>query len=143
MSENNGVMGWNDEITEDGGFQVLPKGKYPFEVVLLEKGSHVQTTGKLPSCPKATAHIKVTDEDGKTSTIFHQLFLHTSTESFLSQFFMGIGQKKKGESARMDWGKVEGSKGICTVDVEEYNGVERNVIKGFDEPQSEETAYKW
>ena len=139
MTTNNGVNNterayeWDDVIESDGGFELAKPGTYNFKVVAVERGRHEpKPGGKLPACNKAVVHIKLLD--GQTEpVIFHNLFLHSSTESFLSQFFTGIGQKKKNEPLRMDWSKVEGSTGTCDVGIQEYNGNEYNEIKKFHE----------
>ena len=61
--------------------------------------------------------------------------LHTKTEGLLSNFFAGIGQKKKGEKLRMNWNTVIGSRGKCKIKQNKYmsKGEERvnNQVQKF------------
>lgn len=101
---------WDDEISADGGFVDLPDGDYPFTIVSFDRERH-GGSAKLPPCNKAVLHIEVDGgEKGKT-TIKSSLFLHSKTEGLLCAFFTSIGQRKHGETLKMDWSKVPGSAG--------------------------------
>jgi hypothetical protein len=130
-------LGWNDEIEKESDFVLLDDGDYDFTIVNFERARH-EGSAKLPACPKAIVYVQIDAPQG-TSTIKHNLFLHTKTESMLSAFFKGIGQKKSGERLRMDWSKVVGAKGRCKVIRETFtkeNGdtLEYNSIKKFYDP---------
>ena len=89
-------LGWDEEIENDGpDFVLLPAGDYDFEVVDFERGRH-NGSEKLPPCNKAIVHIRIEGKEG-VSIIRHQLFLHTITEGMLCAFFVGIGQRQRGE----------------------------------------------
>lgn len=144
---NERELGWDDEIEKESDFVLLDEGDYDFTIVSFERSRH-DGSPKLPPCPKAIIYIKIDTIQGST-TIKHNLFLHTKTEGMLSAFFKGIGQKKSGEKLKMDWSKVIGSKGRCRVVRETYtkdNGdiSEYNSIKKFYDPagsaQSSEAA---
>ncbi|MHC1723194.1 MAG: hypothetical protein AB9836_08330 [Aminipila sp.] len=110
MADLDRELGWDDEIEKDGGdFVLLPDGDYNFEIIDFERGRHPGSE-KLPSCNKATLHIRIVAPEG-TITLQHNLFLHSKTEGMLSAFFASIGQKKKGEKAKMNWSAVTGSTG--------------------------------
>lgn len=127
-------LGWDDPIENDGPeFVLLPEGDYDFEVIEFERGRH-NGSEKLPPCNKATVHIKIVSKEGETTTIRHNLFLHTKTEGMLCAFFTGIGQRKKGEKVTMNWNKVVGSRGRCKVGIKTYEGKQYNEIKKFYEP---------
>lgn len=109
---------WNDTITQDSEFIVLEPGDYWFMVKGYERARHTpnpHNPGKLPACNKAILDIEITTNDGKTKTIKHNLFLHSTTEGMLSAFFGAIGHKKHGEQLNMNWQLVPGSVGVCTV----------------------------
>lgn len=131
-------LGWEDQIENDGPeFTVLPDGDYDFEVVNFERARHAGSD-KLPPCNKAIIHIKIEAKEGST-TIKHNLFLHTITEGMLCAFFSGIGQRKKGEKLQMNWNKVVGSKGRAKVSIREWisdegKKIQSNEIKKFYEP---------
>ncbi len=109
-------LGWDDEIKEDGPqFTLLPVGEYNFTVEKFERGRH-NGSENLPPCNKAVLTLKIDGGEHGTTTINnHNLFLHSKTEGFLSNFFTGIGQKKEGEAVRMNWNAVIGAKGRCKV----------------------------
>lgn len=135
---NDREFGWDDEIQNDApDYITLPEGDYDFEVIDFERARH-EGSEKLPPCAKAVVHIKVEgrDEAGNegVAIIRHQLFLHTKTEGLLCAFFMGIGQRKRGEKLRMNWSLVPGSRGRCRVGIREYEGKKYNEIKKFYEP---------
>ena len=139
-------LGWDDQIENDGpDFVTLPEGDYDFEVVSFERGRH-NGSDKLPACNKAIVSIKVTGKEG-TTTIKHQLFLHTITEGLLCAFFVGIGQRTHGEKANMNWNKVIGSKGRCKVYIDKWisnkDGKEltSNKISKFYEPTSQPAMF--
>ena len=101
-----GALGWNDEITKDDEFELLPAGVYDFKVESLERG-YFDGSDKMSACPKADLTLIVRDPvTGKEGKIFESLFLHSKSEWRLSQFFTAIGQKKKGEPLKMNWNMV-------------------------------------
>jgi hypothetical protein len=139
-------FGWEDEIQNDSPeFEVLPEGDYDFEVLTFERARHAGSDN-LPPCNKAVIHIKVTGQNGATTTIKHNLFLHSKTEGMLCSFFAAIGQRKKGEKMTMNWNAVPGSKGRCRVIVKKVKnkGTDEeytiNNIKKFYEPAEKTPA---
>lgn len=126
---------WDDMIEKDASVPVLlPDGDYDFTVESFDRGRH-PGSDKLPPCNKAVLKLRI-DSDRGTVFINHNLFLHTITEGMLSAFFACIGQKKKGEPLRMDWGRVPGSAGRAKVGIRSYrnrDGEDRqtNEIKHF------------
>lgn len=117
MSQNmERELQWDDEIQNDGPkFVLLPVGEYNFTVEKFERGRH-NGSENLPACNKAVLTLKIHGgEHGDTTINNHNLFLHSKTEGFLSQFFTAIGQKKEGEAVRMNWNAVMGAKGRCKV----------------------------
>ncbi|MGN7309891.1 hypothetical protein ACTHQ4_02225 [Alkalicoccobacillus gibsonii] len=119
MAEQEREFQWDDEIEKDGGaFVLLPAGEYNFTVSKFERG-RFQGSEKMPPCNQAKLEISIHSEFGEV-TIFHNLMLHSKTEGFLSNFFTGIGQKKKGEKLRMNWNAVIGAKGRCKVVEDKY-----------------------
>ena len=132
-------MDWDSEIEKDSpGFILLPTGDYDFEVVDFERSRH-NGSNKLPPCPKATVHLKISgkDADGNegSTTIKYNLFLHEKTEGMLCAFFTGIGQRKHGEKIKMNWGKVVGSTGRAKIGTRTYEGKEYNEVKKIYDPE--------
>lgn len=142
--ENNLNMGyefdWNSEIQHDGEeFVVLPECDCDFEVKSYERGRH-NGSDKVPPCNKAIVSIKVTNAEGKSTTVKHNLLLHSKCEGLLCAFFTGIGHRKHGERLKMDWNRVVGSRGRCRVGVREFTSsrtgetLKTNEIKRFYDP---------
>ena len=132
-------LGWDDQIEKDqGDFVVLPEGNYTFQVVGFERARHPGSE-KLPPCNKAVVSIKLSTMDGtQSTTIKHNLFLHSKCEGMLCAFFVGIGQKKKGEPLKMNWNNIIGRNGLCHVKVRKWtsnngNEMESNEISKFYE----------
>ena len=139
MADIGREIGWDDEITNDGEeFVLLPAGDYEFEVVAFERGRH-DGSPKLPPCNKAVLSLRITGPEGST-TIQHNLFLHTKTEGMISQFLICIGQKKHGEPTRPNWNAMIGAKGRAKVYIDTWIGKDgdekqSNKIKKFYEPK--------
>lgn len=142
--ENNLDMGrefnWDDIIQNDSDeFILLPEGDCDFEVTSFERGRH-NGSEKLPPCNKAVLKIKVTNEAGQSTTITHNLMLHSKCEGMICAFFTAIGQRKHGEQLRMNWNSVVGSRGRCKVGIRTWkskNGedMKSNEIKRFYAPE--------
>lgn len=120
---------WNDEISQDSEFLLLPEGDYKFIVESYERARHTPSPGgKLPACNKAIVTVLIKTQDGDIR-LKHNLFLHSSTEGMLSAFFGAIGLKKKGEPLKMNWNATAGKEGVCKVGQREYNGNKYNEVK--------------
>lgn len=143
MTANQGnqgyAFGWDDTIENDSpNFVTLPEGDYDFVVTEFERARHGGSE-KLPPCNKAIVHIKIEGPDG-VSIIKHNLFLHSITEGLLCDFFVGIGQRKRGEKISMNWNAVVGATGKAQVGIRKWvndNGQEIifNEIKKFYDPE--------
>lgn len=137
MAEFERALSWDDEIEQESQFTLLPEGDYDFVVESFDRGQW-DGSEKMPPCPMATLHVRVSGKEGST-TIEHRLFLHSKTEWALSAFFKSIGLKQSGERVRMNWNMVPGAKGRCHVEVNSYVGNDgqshsNNRIKRFLEP---------
>ena len=112
-------FGWNDEITEEGGnYEPLPEGNYDFTVAKVER-ARSQGKGKLPPCNMAKVTFDVWGADDKRE-ITVNFVLHSSLEWKLSQLFLSVSMKKRGEPLRMDWTGIIGKKGKCQVIIRKY-----------------------
>jgi hypothetical protein len=137
MSTDNGhELGWNDAIENDVSFNLLPSGEYPFEVIAFERGRHTpKPDGKLPACNKAIISLRIDGGDLGETTVKHNLFLHSSCEGLLCEFFRAIGARKHGERLVMDWNKVIGGKGRCKIGIRKgSNGNDYNEVKSLLDP---------
>ena len=127
-------ISWDGPIENDSpDFVILPEGDYDFEVVEFERGRHPGSE-KLPPCNKAIVSIRIEGKEG-VSTIKHNLFLHSITEGMLCAFFVGIGQRKKGQKVTMNWNAVVGAKGRAKVGTKQWDGKTYNEIKKFYDPE--------
>lgn len=129
MSEVGREFDWDDEIKKDSDYVILPEGDYDFVVESVERARHAGSDN-LPPCNKAIAKLRVDSTHG-TAYINHNLFLHSNMEGMLSAFFSSIGQKKKGEPLKMNWGSVPGTTGRIHVKPKQYNGNDYNDIRKF------------
>lgn len=135
MSEIERELGWDDEIQKDGtDFIVLPAGDYSFTVTKFER---VRFGGseKMPACNQAKLELSIHSDQGDV-VVFHNLLLHTKTEGLLSNFFAGIGQKKKDEKLKMNWATVVGAKGRLKLEINKFTGKDNtektnNQVKTF------------
>lgn len=112
-------LGWDDEIQQESSFMLLPEGDYRFTVEKFDRARH-SGSEKIPPCNKAIVSFRVFDGKGNSVLITENLFLHTSMEWKLSEFFASIGMKQKGEKARMNWNEVYGKSGVCHVKIRSY-----------------------
>lgn len=143
MSDIGREMMWDDQISNDSSFEIVPAGDYEFTVTGFER-SRTKGQGKLPPCNMAVLTIEVKSGQFKTS-INHYLVLHTSLEWKLCEFFRAIGSRKKGEAVSMKWSEVIGSRGRCKVIVETFkknDGTdgESNKIEKFYDPDTAPAA---
>lgn len=115
-------LGWEDEIENDSPeYITLPEGEYPFTVTGFERGRYQPgPKSKLPPCNMAVLTIELLSPEGFTVPVKDKLYLHSSTEGFLCEFFTSIGQRKHGERVRMNWNAVTGAKGRAKVGIREY-----------------------
>lgn len=121
---------WDGVITQDPDeYVLLVPGEYDFTVTALERAWY-DGSENLPACNRAIITCKIETPQGEAH-IKNSLFLTKKTEGLLSEFFGCIGQKKKGQPLRMNWGTVVGSRGRCKVTHRSYQGETYNDIKRF------------
>ena len=140
------ALDWDDEISNDSPeYITLPEGEYDFTVTGFERGRYQPgPTAKLPPCNMAQLTIELRTPDGLCVPVRDRLFLHSSTEGFLCEFFTAIGLRRHGERVRMNWKSVLGAKGRAKVGVRSYqkDGETRtiNEIKKYLEPKDPPAA---
>lgn len=129
MAEDLGMaLDWNSEIKQEAEFELLPEGVYDFTVELMERG-HFGGSEKMAPCPSANITLILKDPiSGKGGKVFDTLYLSSKAEWRISQFFISIGQKKKGEPLKPNWNTLPGSTGRLELTVNKYkdkNGNEK------------------
>ena len=114
------AFSWDDIIQNDGPeFVLLPEGEYNFTISKMER-QHYPGGAKMGPCPKAVLSVAIDGGDKGSTTITHNLFLHSRCEGILCAFFESIGQRKHGEALRPRWQDVVGAHGRCKVSIREY-----------------------
>jgi hypothetical protein len=146
-NEMNGhELDWNDTVEKDTDYVILENGDYDFQVTDLERKRYEPKPGsKLTACPQAVLTLTVRTPDGSEVPIKYNLFLHTMFEGRISQFFIAIGQKKKGEKLQMNWQKVIGATGRAKIVKNTFKGskgedITNNQVDKFYEPQAAPVA---
>ena len=121
MSFENGYeLGWDSEITNEGkDFVIAEPGDYEFTVTGFERGRH-NGSAKMPACNYAELSIKLRLPEGEC-IVKDKLFLHSKMEWKLSEFFLCIDQKKKGQSFVPNWNAIMGATGRCKVTKRSYD----------------------
>ena len=119
-NEFDGALDWSSQISQDDQFELLPDGEYDFVVESMERGRFAGSE-KMSACPQAKLTLRVKNpETGNDVKINETLNLHKKMEWKLSQFFVCIGQKKRGEPLAPNWNEVPGSTGRARFVVNEY-----------------------
>ena len=143
QSKQEHAFDWEDEIKQEQEYVLLPEGDYDFIVTKVVKG-RFEGSEKMPACPKAMITLTI-NFNGKQVPVQHNLFLHSSAEWRLSEFFASIGKKKKGEPLRMNW-NVEGLGGKCQINHRTYNNNTYNNVKKLYAPwerlSTQQTSYQ-
>lgn len=139
------ALDWDSEI-EDSGFVLLPEGDYPFRVLNMERERY-EGGSKIGPCNKVILELLVESPEGN-AVIKYNLLLHSVLQWKLSEFFIAIGQMKRGGKLLMNWNNVIGTSGRCSVGIRKYTtdkGEEReiNEIKKFYDPGNiQQKSYK-
>lgn len=140
-------LDWDDEIENEGEeFELLPEGTYDYTVESFERG-RFSGSEKMAACNSANLRLQVFDPvSGRHGVVFDTLYLNSKAEWRISQFFLSIGQKKKGEAFRPNWNLVSGSSGKLEVSVNKYtdkngNQRENNRVTKYL-PQAEPGSFK-
>ena len=136
------VIGWEDEIEQEGGgFILLAPGAYEFKVID-RKIEKFPGSEKIPKdTPKVVLTLEIQSPEGMT-TVKADLIMWSTLEWKLSEFFRSIGQKKHGEKLRPNWKTVIGSKGKVMIKNREYTGTDGKQHKTNDVDKFLDPDYK-
>ena len=125
-NEEEKVFDWDDLITDDGKetteTALLPPGKYPFEVIKMEK-SFYEGSEKVPACNIAKMFLRIDGGELGKGFCVEQIYLCKKFEWKAAAFLRSIGMKKHGEP--IAWRKLEhcdGETGRCEIIVDEFDG---------------------
>lgn len=136
---NDRALDWDDEIQyTESSFLTLPEGEYPFTVTSFDRQNY-DGGSSIPPCKMAVLHLAVNGGDQGTTNVNERLYLHTTMQWKLSEFFHAIGQLQKDGTLRMNWNAVPGATGWVKLVVNEYekNGQKRtnNRVEHFLPPK--------
>ena len=147
------VLGWDDEIQNDGEYSgeesvILPEGNYDFEVIKTEK-AWFDGSAKIPACNMAKVYLRIDGGELGKALCVENIYLLERLEWKAAAFLRAIGLKKHGEPiAWRQLTQCDGEKGRCKIYVDDYkkDGETRqsNKVKNFydKEEQPPKKAYK-
>lgn len=140
-NENEKIIGWDDEILNDGEYSseestVLPEGNYDFEVIKTEQAWY-DGSAKIPACNMAKVFLRVDGGELGKALCVENIYLLERLEWKASAFLRSIGLKKHGEP--IAWRQLvhcDGERGRCHVYVDEFTGrdgetKQSNKVKNF------------
>jgi len=97
---------------------LLPVGDYKFTVLDYKQGEYTQKdTGQVKK--KVTVIIGI-DYQGEQVQIQESLPLLKSMEWKFCTLFTSIGDRKHGQPLQMDWTRIHGKMGMCSIKHEQY-----------------------
>ncbi len=150
MADNNGAIGWDDEVSDaDAGIKgsgekdalvVLPEGEYSFTVNKVERGSF-GGSAKLPPCGMVKVGVILDGDDKGHGYATTRFFMHTKTLWRIYEFLTALGLHKPDDGAtRIPWNKVEkGMTGRCKVKVHTHDGKESNEVAKWIAPTGDKS----
>ena len=126
MADNTNLgeaLDWDDEVSDEGGFTLLPAGDYPFEVAKIDK-EYFEGSSKMAPCPRAAITLNILTASGWVPLV-DRLLLNTKTAWRVARFFEGLGfAKEPNAEGKMvmhpHWGEAVGRQGWCRIKVREY-----------------------
>lgn len=112
-------LDWDGEVSNEGGFVLLPEGDYPYTITKFERARY-NGSSKVPPCRMAQLTVDVHGEQGD-AYITCRLFLLAKFQRKIAELFVSLGlASPDDEKVRMQWDRVQGGTGICHVAQREY-----------------------
>lgn len=111
-----GAIEFGQAISQESQFVEIPDGEYDFKVEDVERGQY-NGSEKIPPCNAMRVNLEISMPDGGKGHISENFPLWDNMEWKLSEFFISIGMKKKGEPMpACNWfTEVPGRTGRCRV----------------------------
>lgn len=141
MVENQGALSWDSQIEKESSFILFPEGDYDFIVDKMERSQYQPSpSAKIKEAsPMAELTLRFTSAEHGETNVSENLILHTATEWKISEFFIAIGQKQKGQPFTPNWSQVPGSTGRAKLEINKYTKKdsskgENNRVVNFLEP---------
>lgn len=114
MSQQGYEIGYDGTIKNDSSYVLLKEGECEFRIDRYERARH-EGSEKIPPCNKVTVYFTIRDADENEAEVRENYILWSTLEWKLSELFMSVGLKKKGEELRMNWDALPGKRGTCEV----------------------------
>lgn len=112
-------LDWDGEVSNEGGFVLLPEGDYPYTITKFERARY-NGGSKVPPCRMAQLTVAVHGAQGDAS-ISCRLFLLSKYQWKIYDLFVSLGlASPEDETVPMQWDRVQGGTGICHVAQREY-----------------------
>ena len=113
-------LDWDGEVTNEGGFVLLPEGDYPYTITKFER-TRYGGSSKVPPCRMAQLTVAIHGGDKGEASVTYKLFLLSRFQWKIYELFVSAGLAEPGaESIRMQWDRIQGATGICHVAQREY-----------------------
>jgi hypothetical protein len=128
MTDNNEYLAYDGTIEDEGEereFTLLTPGEYPFTVQSFER--------KYASTGAPMVKLEL---DINGTTVYDNLVLMKKTEWKLSQFFIAIGLKKRGEPLSMNWAKVPTCTGMLKIKHRTHENSTYNSVDKYLDPET-------
>ena len=138
MAEDNKgeAFDWDEqELSDEGGFTVLPEGTYAFEVAKIDR-ERFEGSEKMAACPRAKVTLNVWTEAG-WQQVTDRLMLNTKMAWKIARFFEGLGYAKDPGTGKVPvrWNEAEGRQGYLKLSVSE------RIVNGKKYTNNEVDAY--
>ncbi len=126
------ALDWDDEVSDEGGFALLPAGTYPFEVIKVEKERY-EGGDKVAACPRAAVTLNILTNDGWVPVV-DRLLLNTKMAWKIAKFFESLGYVKNPETSKvpMRWNEIEGKQGWLKLKVRKFTKKDGSEGEGND-----------
>lgn len=111
---------WDEqEVSDEGGFAVLPEGTYAFEVAKIDR-ERFEGSEKMAACPRAKITLNVWTAAGWRQ-VTDRLMLNTKMAWKIARFFEGLGYEKNPETGKVPvrWNEAVGKQGYLELSVTE------------------------
>ena len=82
-------LDWDGEVSNEGGFVLLPEGDYPYTITKFERARY-NGSSKVPPCRMAQLTVTVHGEQGDAS-ITCRLFLLAKFQWKIAELFVSLG----------------------------------------------------
>ena len=146
MTQPEYAMDWDSAIehVEEKPFVVLPAGEYDFVITNVERKAYQPgSQSKIKDCKwKAEVSVKLTAQNGDSTTVKNNLYLHSKCMGMLCQFFVAVGQRQHGDTSPLkpNWEGSIGATGRAKVKIRNWTKddgtpMQSNEIDRFLDPK--------